>query len=161
MMDSKANLKESAGVPTTTTTSTLGPPSLSVGNHLDIPQNNPNLLSPDVLSQRRGLPTPQTRSTSQINYFFYRLVFPTRVRKQEAEDHQSYRCLICLPRRRSASRARTAWKARTTMKARTNWTIPGARPPRRLREYTLFTLRNVSFPLFSFLVLFPFIVFTF
>lgn len=41
----------------TTTSSTLGPgpPSLSVGNHLDIPQNNnPNLLSPDVLSQRRG-----------------------------------------------------------------------------------------------------------
>lgn len=41
---------------TTTTASTLGPPSLSVGNHLDIPQNqnNPNLLSPDVLGARRG-----------------------------------------------------------------------------------------------------------
>lgn len=52
--DSKVNLKESTGVPTATTASTLGPPSLSVGNHLDIPQNNPNLLSPDVLSQRRG-----------------------------------------------------------------------------------------------------------
>lgn len=54
MTDPKMNLKESTGVPTATTTSTLGPPSLSVGNHLDIPQNNPNLLSPDVLSQRRG-----------------------------------------------------------------------------------------------------------
>lgn len=53
--DSKTNTKEATGVATTTTASTLGPPSLSVGNHLDIPQNNnPNLLSPDVLSQRRG-----------------------------------------------------------------------------------------------------------
>jgi hypothetical protein len=55
--DSKNNLKESTGLPTATTTaSTLGPPSLSVGNHLDIPQNqnNPNLLSPDVLGARRG-----------------------------------------------------------------------------------------------------------
>jgi hypothetical protein len=59
--DSKTNLKESTGVCSantgglpTTTSSTLGPPSLSVGNHLDIPHNNPNLLSPDVLSQRRG-----------------------------------------------------------------------------------------------------------
>lgn len=51
--DSKTNLKEATGIPTTTS-STLGPPSLNVGNHLDIPQNNPNLLSPDVLSQRRG-----------------------------------------------------------------------------------------------------------
>lgn len=55
--DSKTNLKEAAtsgGIPTTTS-STLGPPSLSVGNHLDIPQNNnPHFLSPDVLSQRRG-----------------------------------------------------------------------------------------------------------
>lgn len=54
--DGKTNLKEATGAPTTTTTtaSTLGPPSLSVGNHLDIPHGNPNLLSPDVLNQRRG-----------------------------------------------------------------------------------------------------------
>ena len=52
--DSKTNLKEATGGIPTTTSSTLGPPSLNVGNHLDIPQNNPNLLSPDMLSQRRG-----------------------------------------------------------------------------------------------------------
>lgn len=53
-MSTESTAKESTGVPTATTASTLGPPSLSVGNHLDIPQSNPNLLSPDVLSQRRG-----------------------------------------------------------------------------------------------------------
>lgn len=53
--DAKMNLLESGGIQTTATTqSTLGPPSLSVGNHLDIPQSNPNLLSPDMLNQRRG-----------------------------------------------------------------------------------------------------------
>lgn len=52
--ESKLTPREPTGVPTATTASTLGPPSLSVGNHLDIPQSNPNLLSPDVLSQRRG-----------------------------------------------------------------------------------------------------------
>lgn len=57
--ETKLNPKESPGgglavATTTTTQSTLGPPSLSVGNHLDIPTSNPNLLSPDVLNQRRG-----------------------------------------------------------------------------------------------------------
>lgn len=53
--DSKQNLKE-ASSPFTTNPSTLGGSLLgSTGNHLDIPTNNPNLLSPDVLSQRRGL----------------------------------------------------------------------------------------------------------
>lgn len=34
---------------------TVGTTSLSTGNHLDVPQSgNPNLLSPDVLNQRRG-----------------------------------------------------------------------------------------------------------
>ncbi|CRL02893.1 CLUMA_CG015879, isoform B [Clunio marinus] len=72
--DSKTNLKEATGVATTTTTSTLGPPSLSLGNHLDIPQNNnPNLLSPDVLSQRRGsrrpsiLPVPDMFTSSSFS----------------------------------------------------------------------------------------------
>ncbi|KAG5679047.1 hypothetical protein PVAND_008645 [Polypedilum vanderplanki] len=74
--DSKTNLKEAAtsgGIPTTTS-STLGPPSLSVGNHLDIPQNNnPHLLSPDVLSQRRGsrrpsiLPVPDMFTSSSFS----------------------------------------------------------------------------------------------
>lgn len=54
--DSKTNIKESTGIAQTTTSSTLGPPNLSVGNHLDIPQStNPNLLSPDMLGQRRGV----------------------------------------------------------------------------------------------------------
>jgi potassium channel subfamily T protein 1 len=71
--DSKVSTKEATGVPTTTTTSTLGPPSLSVGNHLDIPQSNPNLLSPDVLSQRRGsrrpsiLPVPDMFTSSSFS----------------------------------------------------------------------------------------------
>lgn len=47
--ESKANL---ATVPTPPTT--LGPQSQAPKNHLEIPTNNPNLLSPDVLSQRRG-----------------------------------------------------------------------------------------------------------
>lgn len=31
-----------------------GPHLLSTANHLEIPSNNPNLLSPDILNQRRG-----------------------------------------------------------------------------------------------------------
>lgn len=31
-----------------------GPHLLSAANHLEIPSNNPNLLSPDILNQRRG-----------------------------------------------------------------------------------------------------------
>lgn len=30
------------------------PQLLSAANHLEIPTNNPNLLSPDILNQRRG-----------------------------------------------------------------------------------------------------------
>ncbi|XP_070494364.1 potassium channel subfamily T member 2 isoform X2 [Chironomus tepperi] len=71
--DSKTNLKEATGGIPTTTSSTLGPPSLNVGNHLDIPQNNPNLLSPDMLSQRRGsrrpsiLPVPDMFTSSSFS----------------------------------------------------------------------------------------------
>lgn len=34
--------------------SVAGPHLLSAANHLEIPSNNPNLLSPDILNQRRG-----------------------------------------------------------------------------------------------------------
>lgn len=33
---------------------TTAPQLLSAANHLEIPMNNPNLLSPDILNQRRG-----------------------------------------------------------------------------------------------------------
>lgn len=55
LADTKVNAKDLC-VTTTTTSSTLGPPNFTAGNHLDIPtgNNNPNLLSPDVMNQRRG-----------------------------------------------------------------------------------------------------------
>ncbi|XP_035911770.1 potassium channel subfamily T member 2 isoform X3 [Anopheles stephensi] len=83
--DSKSNLKESAAAPfagtthtttttTTTTQSTLGPPTISSANHLEIPSgNNPNLLSPDILNQRRGsrrpsiLPVPDMFTSSSFS----------------------------------------------------------------------------------------------
>nr|XP_049462658.1 potassium channel subfamily T member 2 isoform X16 [Anopheles coluzzii] len=82
--DSKSNLKESAATPfsttahttttTTTTQSTLGPPTISSANHLEIPSgNNPNLLSPDILNQRRGsrrpsiLPVPDMFTSSSFS----------------------------------------------------------------------------------------------
>lgn len=72
--DSKPNLKESIGLLTNTPPApTLGPPTFSVGNHLDIPQNNPNLLSPDVLSGRRNsrrpsiLPVPDMFTQSSLS----------------------------------------------------------------------------------------------
>lgn len=34
--------------------SSAAPQLLSAANHLEIPTNNPNLLSPDILNQRRG-----------------------------------------------------------------------------------------------------------
>lgn len=57
--DSKSNIRESA---TAATASSSNPVAASVAsqatqaptNHLEIPANNPNLLSPDILSQRRG-----------------------------------------------------------------------------------------------------------
>lgn len=72
--DSKANLNEAAttgqsstqagGGPVTggvgggsnlnVTSVNSGPQLLSAANHLEIPSNNPNLLSPDILNQRRG-----------------------------------------------------------------------------------------------------------
>lgn len=66
--DSKGNLKESAvstapspsnpvaaAVASAGTTGGSGSqPTLAPTNHLEIPTNNPNLLSPDMLSQRRG-----------------------------------------------------------------------------------------------------------
>lgn len=58
---------------TTTTTSTLGPPTFNAGNNLDIPQSNPNLLSPDVLTGRRNsrrpsiLPVPDMFISSSLS----------------------------------------------------------------------------------------------
>lgn len=56
--ESKLNLKEAA-TPSSATTTMLGQSSAmttTTGNHLELPQqSNPNLLSPDVLNQRRGL----------------------------------------------------------------------------------------------------------
>lgn len=63
--ESKSNLKQhtqqthaepSISPTTTPVTASITPHSLIVGNHhLDIPTgNNPNLLSPDILNQRRG-----------------------------------------------------------------------------------------------------------
>lgn len=55
MSDPKQNInKENVSTATPATTATLTPHAISTGNHLDVPQNNPNLLSPDVLNQRRG-----------------------------------------------------------------------------------------------------------
>ncbi|XP_052898699.1 potassium channel subfamily T member 2 isoform X2 [Anopheles moucheti] len=84
--DSKSYLKESVVVPfagtthtttattTTITQSTLGPPTISSANHLEIPSgNNPNLLSPDILNQRRGsrrpsiLPVPDMFTSSSFS----------------------------------------------------------------------------------------------
>uniref|UniRef100_A0A4Y0BGZ7 RCK N-terminal domain-containing protein n=1 Tax=Anopheles funestus TaxID=62324 RepID=A0A4Y0BGZ7_ANOFN len=81
--DSKPNLKDSAAASlagtthtttTTTTQSTLGPPTISSANHLEIPSgNNPNLLSPDILNQRRGsrrpsiLPVPDMFTSSSFS----------------------------------------------------------------------------------------------
>lgn len=47
--DSRQCLKE--------TTSTLAPDVANTGNHLDVPRpgDNPNLLSPEILNQRRGI----------------------------------------------------------------------------------------------------------
>ncbi|XP_065092941.1 potassium channel subfamily T member 2 [Ochlerotatus camptorhynchus] len=72
--DSKTNLKE-VSIPTTATTqSTLGPPAITTANHLEIPSNNnPNLLSPDILNQRRGsrrpsiLPVPDMFTSSSFS----------------------------------------------------------------------------------------------
>lgn len=68
--ESKHNLKETTSPMATTTTGggdtqatcvgsggtsvNLGTQLLSAANHLEIPTNNPNLLSPDILNQRRG-----------------------------------------------------------------------------------------------------------
>ncbi|XP_049542041.1 potassium channel subfamily T member 2 isoform X9 [Anopheles darlingi] len=86
--DSKPNLKETAAsvtlaahtttatatTTTTTTQSSLGPPAISSANHLEIPSgNNPNLLSPDILNQRRGsrrpsiLPVPDMFTSSSFS----------------------------------------------------------------------------------------------
>lgn len=68
-----SNIKETSGLMTTTTTSTLGPPTFNAGNNLDIPQSNPNLLSPDVLTGRRSsrrpsiLPVPDMFISSSLS----------------------------------------------------------------------------------------------
>lgn len=69
--DSKQNLSQSAAP---TSAINLGlPSSLLGGNHLDVPHNNPNLLSPDILSQRRGsrrpsiLPVPDMFTSSSLS----------------------------------------------------------------------------------------------
>lgn len=67
------NIKETSGLITTTTTSTLGPPTFNVGHNLDVPQSNPNLLSPDVLTGRRSsrrpsiLPVPDMFISSSLS----------------------------------------------------------------------------------------------
>lgn len=76
--DSKHNLKESTStampssgavggnvcgggnaaltsVVTSGSSTAIGSQPLSAANHLEIPSNNPNLLSPDILNQRRGI----------------------------------------------------------------------------------------------------------
>lgn len=51
--DSKQNLKEHVNTSPVTPATTVPPP--VTGNHLELPTNcNPNLLSPDILNQRRG-----------------------------------------------------------------------------------------------------------
>ncbi|XP_055627177.1 potassium channel subfamily T member 2 isoform X22 [Toxorhynchites rutilus septentrionalis] len=72
--DSKTNLKEASTMATVTTQSTLGPPAITTANHLEIPSNNnPNLLSPDILNQRRGsrrpsiLPVPDMFTSSSFS----------------------------------------------------------------------------------------------
>uniref|UniRef100_A0A182IR49 RCK N-terminal domain-containing protein n=2 Tax=Anopheles atroparvus TaxID=41427 RepID=A0A182IR49_ANOAO len=82
LSDSKSNLKDVhahtgaalTNITTTMTTqSTLGPPTISSANHLEIPSNNPNLLSPDILNQRRGsrrpsiLPVPDMFTSSSFS----------------------------------------------------------------------------------------------
>lgn len=68
-----SNIKETSGLMTTTTTSTLGPPTFNAGHNLDIPQSNPNLLSPDVLTGRRNsrrpsiLPVPDMFISSSLS----------------------------------------------------------------------------------------------
>ena len=68
-----SNMKETSGLMTATTTSTLGPPTFNVGHNLDIPQSNPNLLSPDVLTGRRNsrrpsiLPVPDMIISSSLS----------------------------------------------------------------------------------------------
>ncbi|XP_058465535.1 potassium channel subfamily T member 1 isoform X12 [Malaya genurostris] len=72
--DSKPNLKDITTPTTATTQSTLGPPAITTANHLEIPtNNNPNLLSPDILNQRRGsrrpsiLPVPDMFTSSSFS----------------------------------------------------------------------------------------------
>ncbi|XP_055379689.1 potassium channel subfamily T member 1 isoform X5 [Condylostylus longicornis] len=78
--DSKTNLKETtltttaATTPATTITTTPHAATVTTGNHLDVPQqSNPNLLSPDVLNQRRGsrrpsiLPVPDMFTSSSFS----------------------------------------------------------------------------------------------
>ncbi|CAO1298908.1 unnamed protein product [Diamesa tonsa] len=71
--EANSNIKETSGLMTTTTTSTLGPPTFNAGHNLDIPQSNPNLLSPDVLTGRRNsrrpsiLPVPDMFISSSLS----------------------------------------------------------------------------------------------
>lgn len=50
----KQNLSEIMFIGAGASSSGSGPHLLSAANHLEIPSNNPNLLSPDILNQRRG-----------------------------------------------------------------------------------------------------------
>ncbi|XP_037915525.1 potassium channel subfamily T member 2 isoform X5 [Hermetia illucens] len=79
--ESKTNIKETAttvvaATPTTpaTTITTTAHSTVTTGNHLDVPQqSNPNLLSPDILNQRRGsrrpsiLPVPDMFTSSSFS----------------------------------------------------------------------------------------------
>lgn len=130
--DAKMNLLESGGLPqqttATTTQSTLGPPSLSVGNHLDIPQNNPNLLSPDMLNQRRGSFSFIHCHGRDINYINNCFI------SQEAVDRQFCQFLICLHRLHLVYQAMRCSMVKIMMKVRMNWMTLGDHHLRRLRK---------------------------
>lgn len=53
--------------------SSVGPQLLSTANHLEIPSSNPNLLSPDILNQRRGgCPEPERKRKNNQNQIEYK-----------------------------------------------------------------------------------------
>lgn len=99
----------------------------TTGNHLDVPYgNNPNLLSPDVLNQRRGKSGASLthRRVSQLPSF------PSQV----VADPPYCPCRTCLPRRPSALPATMTARRETKVTTRLMMKCPGVRPPRRLRK---------------------------